>query len=149
MNDPIITWYAKLDNDTEFNKTNEIYAGSYTKENSINVNMQIWNNRWGTEDVQPLSNFNINIYFDKEEDFILLDYCTVVLNKTEILTINKTDKIGVLTFDQIELSGALNDGTIENNPNNYILLDFIFKAPNNTRLKVNDLKTLFFEIIPL
>ena len=101
MNDPIITWYAKLDNDTEFNKTNEIYAGSYTKENSINVNMQIWNNRWGTEDVQSLNNFNINIYFDKEEDFILLDYCTVVLNKTEILTINKTDKIGVLTFDQI------------------------------------------------
>ena len=96
-----------------------------------------------------INNFNINIYFDKEEDFILLDYCTVVLNKTEILTINKTDKIGALTFDQIELSGALNDGTIENNPNNYILLDFIFKAPNNTRLKVNDLKTLFFEIIPL
>lgn len=49
----------------------------------------------------------------------------------------------------ITLSGTKNDGTEENNPNHYISLDFTFKTSNNTKLKENDLKSIFFEIVPL
>ena len=46
MDEPKITWYAKLSSDVEFNQTNEIYAGTYTSDNEIKVNIQMWNNRW-------------------------------------------------------------------------------------------------------
>lgn len=87
MDEPKITWYAKLSSDVEFNQTNEIYAGTYTSDNEIKVNIQMWNNRWGTVDVNSLTNFLINIYFDYIEDNSLFDYCSVVLNNSDILNI--------------------------------------------------------------
>lgn len=150
MDEPKITWYAKLSSDMEFSQTNEIYAGTYTPDNEIKVNIQIWNNRWGTVDVNSLTNFLINIYFDYIEDNALFDYCSIVLNNSDILNIKKSGSIGVLEFPQIiTLNGAKNDGTTENNPNHYISLDFVFKTNNEIKLKENDLKSLFFEIIPL
>lgn len=151
MKEPKITWYAKLKKEEEYIQTDNIYAGSYAQDiKYLSVLMQIWNNRWGTENIQTLSNFNINIYFENEEDYSLLKYCTVILNDSDILTINKTDKIGILSLpDNIELSGQYNDGKQENNPNNYINLEFRFSAPKNTKLKENDLKSLYFEIMPL
>ena len=150
MDAPKITWYAKLSSDVEFNQTNEIYAGTYTSDNEIKVNIQMWNNRWGTVDVNSLTNFLINIYFDYIEDNSLFDYCSVVLNNSDILNIKKSGSVGVLEFPQtITLSGTKNDGTEENNPNHYISLDFTFKTSNNTKLKENDLKSIFFEIVPL
>lgn len=150
MKNAKITWYTKLKENDEYNQSNDIYAGSYTKDSNIQVYMQVWNNRWGVEDVSSLNNFNINMYFENEEDYALLDYCTVILNNSEILTLNKTNKIGVLVFpDNFELSGVSNDGTTENNKDNYMTLEFTFKAPKETKLKVNDLKTLCFEIMQL
>lgn len=152
MDEPKITWYAKLSSDTDFNKTNEIYAGTYTPDNSINVNLQIWNNRWGTVDVNSLTNFLINVYFADTEDNCLFDYCSIVLNNSDVLNIKKSGTVGVLEFPEaITLSGTQNDGTTVNNPDHYILLDFIFKIPDNVnvQLKENDLKSLFFEIIQL
>ena len=110
----------------------------------------MWNNRWGTVDVNSLTNFLINIYFDYIEDNSLFDYCSVVLNNSDILNIKKSGSVGVLEFPQtITLSGTKNDGTEENNPNHYISLDFTFKTNNEIKLKENDLKSLFFEIILL
>ena len=151
MKEPKITWYARLDKEEEYTQTDSIYAGSYTHDiDFLSVQMQIWNNRWGTKDVKALSNFNIYIYFENEEDYSLLQYCTVVLNDSDILSINKTNKIGVLTLpDNIEISGIANDGTEDKNPNNFISLEFRFKTPKEIKLKENDLKSLYLEIMPL
>lgn len=151
MKESKITWYAKLKKEADYLQSNDIYAGSYTSDSNIIVYLQVWNNRWGNEDVNSLSNFNIDIYFENEEDYTLLDYCTVVLNDSEILTINKSNnKIGVLNMpDNFKLSGVANDGTAENNQNNYMSLEFRFVAPQGTKLKENDLKTIYFEIVQL
>lgn len=149
MKDSQITWYAKLSTDKEYTQSNSLYAGTYTQDNNIQVNMQIWNNRWGTEDVKDLTNFIINIYFENVEDSALFDYCSITLNNTDVLTINKSANIATLEIPaDATISGKHNDGTIKNN-NNYIRLDFVFSAPQDIKLKENDLKSLYFEIVPL
>lgn len=150
MKDSQITWYAKLNTDKEYTQSNSLYAGTYTQDNNIQVNMQIWNNRWGTEDVKDLTNFIINIYFENVEDSALFDYCSITLNNSDVLSINKSASIATLEMPaDLSISGKHNDGTEKNNPKNYINLDFVFSAPTDIKLKENDLKSLYFEIVPL
>ena len=150
MQEPIITWYAKLTEDSQFRQTDEIYAGTYTPNNSIQVNLQIWNNRWGTIDVADLTDFTIHMYFNDVEDTSLFNYCTIVLNKSDILNLTKADNRCILEFpNEITLSGKKNNGTSKENANNYLNLDIVFQAPKDVKLKEKDLKSLFFEIVNL
>ena len=150
MQEPIITWYAKLTEDSQFRQTDEIYAGTYTPNNSIQVNLQIWNNRWGTIDVADLTDFTIHMYFNEVEDTSLFNYCTIVLNKSDILNLTKADNRRILEFpNEITLSGKKNNGTSKENANNYLNLDIVFQAPKDVKLKEKDLKSLFFEIVNL
>lgn len=147
MEKPIITWYSRLGEDT-YAAQSEIYAGTYTKESNINVDIQIWNNRWGTEDVEPLENFSLNIYFDTLEDSALLQCCKVALGGTDELSLIISGQKATVSFPEaIVLSGVQNDGTSANSQDNYIYLKFTFSAPNY-QLKENDLKSLHFEIVP-
>lgn len=147
MEAPKIEWYSKTGSDEKFAQDNDIYAGTYTKGHPISVDMQLWNNRWGTEDVEALEDFYINMYFKDKEDASLFEYCTVVLNSGEILGMERTkDKMTLVFPKAVTISGQKNDGTSKNNPNNFISLQFIFKA-DDVELKEHDLKSLFLEIV--
>ena len=147
MNKPIITWYAKI-GDEAYSAQKEFYAGTHTKEEKISVDIQIWNNRWGTEDVEPLSDFVLNLYFDSLEDSALLPCCKVILGGTDELPLIVSGQKASVSFpDEMVISGVKNDGTSVNSKANYIALTLEFSAPEY-RLKENDLKSLYFEIIP-
>lgn len=147
MSEAKIEWYTRAGSDEKFALDNDVYAGTYTEGHPIIVDLQLWNNRWGTVDVDPLSDFYINIYFKNIEDSALLDYCTVILNNSENLSMTRSGNRMTLIFPKpVTLSGVKNDGTSKNNPNHFINLQFIFQA-DGADLKDNDLKALFFEII--
>lgn len=147
MNAPKLEWYSRMEVDEKYALDNNIYAGTYTSNNPITVYLQLWNNRWGTEDVESLFDFHINMFFKDKEDSALINYCTVILNNADVLGMVYTDGYVTLEFpESITLSGIKNDGTTKNNPNNFITLQVIFDA-EGTELKENDLKSLFFEIV--
>jgi hypothetical protein len=148
MNKPYITWYSRIGDDT-YAAQSEIYAGTYTKKENIRVDIQIWNNRWGTEDVESLNSFALNMYFDSLEDSALLQCCKVILGGTDELPLIITGQKATVSFpDAIMLSGVKNNGASANSQENYISLTFEFSA-SEYRLKENDLKSLYFEIISL
>ena len=147
MEDPKITWYAKLNKETQYEETNDYYAGSYTPGHAIDVDIQIWNNRFGLDDVATLSDFYIVVSFDRVEDSSLFDYCTIVLNDANISPLKKNGKKAVLELpDTVKLSGTKNDGTLDSNVDHYMNLEFQFDA-EGTKLKENDLKDMYFQII--
>lgn len=146
MNSPIITWYSKI-GDATYEAQSEIYAGTYTKEEKISVDIQIWNNRWGVEDTESLEDFILNIYFDNLEDSALLQCCKIILGGTDELSLMISNQKATISFpDTVTLSGVKNDGTSANSKENYISLTFEFDAPGY-QLKENDLKSLYFEIV--
>lgn len=146
MDKPIISWYSRIGDET-YQAQSELYAGTYTKEEKISVDIQIWNNRWGTEEVETLENFSLNIYFDTLEDSVLLQCCRVILGGLDELSLIITGQKATVAFpDTVKLSGMKNDGSSANSSDNYIALTFEFEA-SNYRLKENDLKSLYFEII--
>ena len=147
MNEPKLEWYSRIGKDEKYALDNNVYAGTHTEGNPITVSLQLWNNRWGVEDVEPLEDFHINMFFKNKEDSALLQYCTVTLNEADVLSLAITEDIATLEFPKpIVLSGTKNDGTTKNNQDHFITLQFTFQA-NGEDLKENDLKSLFFEII--
>lgn len=147
MEDPKITWYAKLNKESQYEETNDYYAGSYTSGHPIDVDIQIWNNRFGLEDVANLADFYIVISFEHVEDSALFDYCTIVLDDANIIPLKKSGKKAILELpDTVVLSGTKNDGTLDNNKDHYINIEFQFDA-EGSKLKENDLKDMYFQII--
>lgn len=147
MEDPKITWYAKLNKESQYEETNDYYAGSYTPGHPIDVDIQIWNNRFGLEDVANLADFYIVISFEHVEDSALFDYCTIVLDDANIVPLKKSGKKAILELpDTVVLSGTKNDGTLDNNKDHYINIEFQFDA-EGSKLKENDLKDMYFQII--
>lgn len=146
MESPKITWYAKLKDETTFQSTNDIYAGTCIYDDSITVNIQIWNNRYGLTEVEMLKNFNFVMYFMNLEDSALLKNCEIYHKGKKLVTTIENNKV---IFDpQKNISGKINNGssTDKNNAGNFIALDFVFKNDNQT-IKENDLKQLIFEIV--
>lgn len=142
-----ITWYAKLSSEEKYEPANELYAGTYAEDNKIVVDLQIWNNRWGGEDVEALEDFYLNMFFDTAEDKSLFDYCTVVLNGSDILSLEIVGQHASLALPgNVKLSGTKNDGASKGNEDHFLTLSFMFNA-SGAKLKENDLKTLFFEIV--
>lgn len=148
MDKPIISWYSRIGEET-YQAQSELYAGTYTKEEKVSVDIQIWNNRWGTEDVEDLNNFALNIYFDTLEDSALLQCCKVILGGFDELSLIITGQKATVSFpDTVKISGTKNDGSSINSKRNYLALTFEFAAPEY-RLKENDLKSLYFEIVSM
>ena len=101
------------------------------------------------EDVSALSNFYITISFEHIEDMSLLDYCSICMNHSDVLTLKKTGHKAVLEFPRkVTLSGTKNDGQTQNNEDHYIDLEFSFDAAGE-KLKENDLKSMYFQIVQL
>lgn len=148
MEDSKITYSAKLAEIEKYEDLDEIYGGTYTRNNPIEIDIQIWNNKYGTTEVKALNNFALNIYFDKYEDASLLNFLTIIYNDIEELSLNHGDGYVVANFlNTVSISGLPNNGS-ETNKDNYIKLKLIFNVNNdNIELKTKDLKTINLEIV--
>lgn len=147
MADPIISWFIQPEGADKMSPAREAYAGNYNKAHDISMKFQLWNNRYGRSAVDDLSNFSIQIFFDHTEDKSLLPYCNLVVSNS---TLDKQIINDRAVFNITRtLSGAINNGTATDNPENFMEFEFKFSAPKNdtVRLKENDLKNLYFEII--
>lgn len=147
MATPKLTWYAKKITDEKYSVDQRFYAGKYTDNNQIVVDIQLWNNRWGTETVDDLINYDVCFFFDRVEDSALLDMCTIVYNSAVSIPFSVSGSKAILQFpDKPTIKGTKNNGSSADNPNNYIQLRFVFNA-SGERLKDNDLKSLYFEVL--
>ena len=92
MNEPALSWYVVgTDSVEEIDK--EYYAGAYSPSNTeFTMTLQVWNNKWGTEDVADIDSPKLVIMFDTIEDATLLNYCKVRIDggSYEPLTIQNT-----------------------------------------------------------
>ena len=144
---PIISWYAKKISDAKYSVEPRFYAGKYSDNDPIVVDIQLWNNRWGTTTVSDLTNYDICFFFDRIEDSSLLEYCNVLLNSTDSLLFSVSGNKAILEIEnKPTLKGTKNNGSSADNPDNYLQLRFVFSA-TGARLKDNDLKSLYFEVI--
>ena len=146
--DPIISYSAKLSKLETYKDVNEIYGGTYTINDPIQIDLRIWNNRYGTTTVDDLENFVLNIYFDKYEDGALLNFVTVERNGIEEVPITINGNIATAMFlNEVIIKGTPNNGT-EDNIDNYIDLTITFNVTAPTfSLKDNDLKSLLIDIV--
>lgn len=140
MNNANINWF--IFNADEYIQDTDLYLGSFTQNSAIEITMQIWNNRYGSEEVESIENARLCMKFDTLEDSALFNYCTVKVNNTskELSIIANKAIIDIGT-----LSGQINDG-IDNshNKDNYKEVTIRF-SDFPTSLK-NGLKNLFFNI---
>lgn len=147
MESPKLSWYYKTETDKDYDNSNEIYAGTYDNSKPLSVKLQLWNNRYGKEDVKNLSNFYLTIFFDNHEDNSLLKYCSVILNGIDILSPKISENMATITFpENIVLKGVKNNGSAETNLHNFINLELRFDA-GDTRLKEDTLKSLYIKIM--
>lgn len=147
MSKPVISWYAKLLSDDRYSVNPNFYAGKYSDEDPIVVDIQLWNNRWGITSVDNLSNYDICFFFDRLEDSVLFNYCTILYDGDKVITFNVSHHKAILEFpSKPVLSGTANNGSSADNPDHFLQLRFLFDATQE-RLKDNDLKSLYFEIL--
>jgi hypothetical protein len=147
MNKPKISWYAKRLSDEKYSVESRFYAGKYTDNDQIIVDIQLWNNRWGAETVEDLKNYDICLFFDRVEDSALLDMCTIIYNNSYSVPYNISGRKAILEMEtKPVIKGTKNNGSSADNPNNFLQFRFIFNG-GGLRLKDNDLKSLYFEVI--
>lgn len=147
MAKPKLTWYTKLIEDTEYEAGQRFYAGTYMGDDPIMLQIHLWNNRYGEKDVDDLTNFELEFYFDKEEDSALIDCCSVSITGQEDTSIKKIGNRGIIQLSNaLTISGKANDGEPDKDTSNYLPLTFTFSAPN-LNLKEHDLKSLFMEVV--
>lgn len=140
-----ITWY--VDTSEGLIAKKEHHAGTYSPRETLKVVIQVWNNRWGVEEVEPLKDAVVNIYFDTIEDSALLNLCSLEIDEMGKAPITIRDQKASARIGR-DLSGKANDGVSEKTTNrsNFVTLTFSFDA-SKYRVKENDLKSLHFEII--
>lgn len=142
-----ISWFIK-DNEAFYEKK-EYHAGTYRSDETIELNMQVWNNRWGTEDVSDVIAPVLSIKFGTLEDSSLLELIKVIVNGSSEPPATIKDKNAVFIIGET-LSGKGNDGDEGDylNRKNFFDVKIIIDIKNKT-LKENDLKTMYLELNPL
>lgn len=140
MNKANIDWFI-LDSD-EYIQDTELYLGSFTSDSSIEIIIQIWNNRYGLEEVESIENARLSMKFDSFEDSTLFNYCSVKVNNSDV----DLDLIANKAIINIgSLSGQINDG-IDNAGNRDNYKDIIIKFSNFPSSLKNGLKNLYLNI---
>jgi len=147
---PRLTWNTRLAGNKDFSSARELFAGSYSSKNDIEAEIQLWNNRWGAEDVENLVDFNIRIAFEKFEDSALLPFCTVSFRGKPL----EMENMGTYAIAKMPIGyrilGQANNGIASENPGNFASFVFKFHVDDETiQFKENDLKSLYLEVIPL
>lgn len=145
-----VTYSAKIHKFVNYdNEINDIYGGTYTAAEPIELDVRVWNNRYGTEAVDDLEHFALNFYFEHYEDTGLLKYLTVIYNDSEEMSTYVSGNVLTVSFisNDVKISGAPNNGT-DKDKQNYIDLRIIFNVDDDTvTLKNKDIKALFLEVI--
>lgn len=145
MASPKISWYV-YDQD-EYVLDNDFHLGSFNSKSTIKIKIQIWNNRYGSSDVDTIDNASLVVYFDSLEDSALLNYCTLAINdnvnEEEILTPEIENNKAYFLIGK--LSGQANDGIIDlETYDNYKNITLTF-SDFDYSLK-NGLKNLYLDI---
>lgn len=147
---PVITYSAKIHSFEKYDDTSKIFAGTYTHNTPIALDVRIWNNRYGVFDVEDLKDFALNFYFKDFEDASLLNFLKVTYNNIEELNLDiASGRATAKFFDDIVLSGRANSGE-DKDRENYLDLLIEFDVPDKSiKLKNSDMKSLFLEIVKL
>ena len=148
MDQPKITYHL-LNADDTYTKQSSVYAGTYTGNEAIEINLRIWNNYRGTEDIEDLENFSIVARFLTEEDNALLRYISLsITDEIEIPSIIENNALIGTFIDPVTLSGQANTGS-EEYTRSYIPITVTFNPAPGAYLKDHDLKSLVIEIVEL
>ena len=144
----ILSWYTKLENESNYAPTQEKFIGTYTALTPLKVNIQLWNNRYGEEDADDLKNFSLRLGFRSFEDSALLDKAQLTLASGQILPeqIMGDKKIFILPNNVI-ISGRKNNGEVNENEDNFISFVLEFNLDTKIQLKENDLKDMYLEVV--
>lgn len=142
MRDPQISWYI-LENESVELIDKEHFAGAYSPSNlEATFEMQVWNNKWGTEDVADIDNPVLVLMFDTIEDSRLLDLCRVKIDNNPYKELEIYDNKATIPLNRL-LAGKLNKGTVSDSMN-YAKISIKF-GPITHGMK-NGLKSLLVDL---
>ena len=146
--EPRISYSAKIHSFEGYDDTNELYGGTYTKNNPIAIDIRIWNNKYGVVDVEDLRDFSLVFYFENYEDNALLKFLNVEYENPQDFHLSVSDDSATGTFfNDVIISGRANNGD-DADTINYLDLYLEFKLPDETiSLKQLDIKSLYMEVI--
>lgn len=141
MSNSKISWYILEDED--YIQDNEFYLGSYSPDTEIKFKSQVWNNRYGINNIESIPDARLAIYFDSIEDSMLLKYCSVSINSGEFIKIPIVFNKGVVDIGL--LSGNSNNGLDSaDNIYNFKNIEVLFKGfPPNLK---NGIKNMYLDI---
>jgi hypothetical protein len=141
MNGPKVSWYI-IDRNDVLVPQEEYYAGSYRPGDYVEVSMQVWNNRWGTSDVQTAVGCKGILFFDTIEDSILLDLCKVKVDGVE----KELVKMGAKSSFDLgkNLEGISNNGSPVQYVKQFSKVSLSF-GPISNGMK-NTLKSLYVDL---
>jgi len=142
LKEPQISWYI-TENESVNLIDGEHYAGAYRPSNiEATFEMQVWNNKWGTEDISDVENPVLVLMFDTLEDCTLLQFCKVRIDNSPFKELEILDNKGILPLNR-PLSGKANKGT-SSDSNNYSKITIKF-GPIYYGMK-NGLKSLLVDL---
>ena len=138
--EPIISWYIQDDN--EYAQYDNYYLGAFNYQEKIILNIQVWNNRYGEDEVDSIDNAKLLLYFNNAEDVFILNYCKIYVEGTLIKPTIEIDRGYAYIW---KLSGSINDGSdTTKNKNNFKDIQIVFSnLPANLR---QGLKEMFLDI---
>lgn len=140
---PKMTWFILEDIDGLYQysaKRTHDMEGSYAPGDTVNVKIQLWNNRRGPEDVANAENAKLVIFFKNYEDNYLLKLCKIKFeDEAKPVTIDMDRGI----FNLKTISGSSNNGT-DLNTDNYLEFELqIGPIPLNVK---SELKGLVLDV---
>ena len=144
MNDVDISWYIKeqTEEESEYTLYTEYYAGSCSSNKDLYIDIRVWNNRWGNEDVKDAKNTKLIISFAYAEDSVLLELCEIKIGNGIFKKIDNTEfNRGIINLETIY--GNKNNGD-KKNTDNY--KDIFIKFTNIPENLQDGLKTMFLDI---
>lgn len=148
MDAPQISWQIKKLSDSKYSNKTDYFAGIYTQSSALELELLLWNNRYGTEDVEDLSSFSIDAVFQDMEDSTLLEYLTMNFDGTMITPSISKNVATFVVPESITIYGEANDGSTAA-INNYKHIKLTLDVPSVYKLKANDYKTLSLDIVEL
>lgn len=150
MDQPKLTWYVQIDEESSYSAEDEKYIGTYSLYSPIVVYLRLWNNRYGSEEVESLRNFALRLSFDCYEDSVFLPFCALFVG-TEEIPASVVGKSALFTLPRTKnISGKKNNGVESENKDNYLDFTLKFRVDDKTvRIKENDIKNLSIEVVPI
>lgn len=140
MNDPQINWFVLEEGQPT--PYEEYYAGSYRPSETLELTLQVWNNRWGQEDAKDISRGTLAFFFETIEDSYLLSLCSVKIGDGSFQPLTIDAGRGRVPLDKV-LYGRSNNGSTTST-DNYATITLKF-GPIQDGMR-NSLKALFADL---